>query len=271
MGSTGKKKTSTPTAPIPQAESSPQVETQGEQEQGTPNVGGFDLIKQQSEDENDLEGVTTFTDNSANTVKWFNNPKLSNHSEWKDNLLTYNEQEAIQYYTGSWYHSINPYLYNIPWDKLDDSDKKRASDLYHAINKFELNKAIKTVRQCGFQIFGSNTKMSAQEVINYLNNETVDGHIQINGFLSSTTRPSGTFAANKGVWIDLYTPPNKGGCAYVSSVGGNSSESEVLYNNNAILKFDASSVHYNPSDGYVHVSAQWVGQATDQHFKNKKK
>ena len=229
------------------------------------------LLKKPSEDENDLEGVTTFTDYPDKTVKWFNNPKLSNMADWEKGL-TDDEKGALSYYTGSGYMSLNPELYNTPWDEMTPSMKKKATNLFNALNKFELNKAIKTVRQCDFQIFGapSYKKMTAQQVKDYLNNEANGGYIQVNGFLSSTTKPNGTFSDSKGVWIDLTTPPNKGGGAYVSHIGNNSGEAEYLYNNNAVLKFDPNSVHEG-KDGYIHVSAEWVGQAKDQHFKNKNK
>ena len=161
---------------------------------GNKNTGGSvkpqdnKYIKTRSYDENDLEGVTTFTNNPNSTVKWFNNPKLSNMESWK-NGLTDGQDEAIDYYTGSGYHSINPSLYDIPWDSLSDGMKGWASNLYEAINKFELNKAINTVRRCDFQIFGANEgqSMSAEQVKNYLTNVAEDGLVQVNGFLSSTT------------------------------------------------------------------------------------
>ena len=234
-----------------------------------PMAGGTELSNQPSDDEKNLEGYTTFTGNTENTVKWFKNPKLSNMEAWEGGL-TQDQKNAISYYTGSGYDGLNKELYTKPWDDMTPYYKEKAANLYNAINNFELHKGIKTVRQCDFQIFGSKKAMTADQVKDYLTNQTIDGHIQINGFMSTTTKPNGTFADSHGVWIDLQTPPNKGGGAYVSHQGNNSGEGEYLYNSNAILRFDPNSVKMG-SDGYVHVSAQWVGQAQDQTFKTKSK
>ena len=243
---------------------------------GNKNTGGSvktggesEYLKTRTYDENDVEGVTTFTNNPSSTVKWFNNPKMSNMAEWEKGL-TPDQESAVDYYTGSGYQSLNPALYEKPWDEMGSGTKETASNLYEAINKFELNKTIKTVRRCDFQIFGKSygQSMTAEQVKDYLTNSTKDGLVQVNGFLSSTTNPSGTYAYTKGLHIDFEVPPNKGGGAYVSKVGGNGGESEYLFNSNAVLQFDPNSVE--SKGGVVHVKAKWVGQAKDQTFKNKK-
>ena len=261
MGSTGKTKSTSsfisaqPISAKPVTEEEPVSEYQ----------------KSPSEDENNLEGYTTFTNIPKNTEKWFENPKLSNAVSWKNNL-TPAQKSALDFYTGSGYTNLNNELYNKPWDEMTQKYKDKAAEMYNAINGFELHKGIKTVRQCDFQIFGApaHKKMSVDEVVNYLTNETDKGLIQVNGFLSSTTKPSGTFADSHGVWIDIETPPNKGGGCYVSYLHNNPGEAEYLYNSNSVFQFDPKSVHME-SDGYVHVAAKWVGQAQDQTFKKKKK
>ena len=241
------------------------------QTQGSENSeNNPDLVKGPSNDENDVKGVTVFGSGSHDAVKWFDNPKMSNHKDWSENLLTHDEKEAVTDYTGSWYMKVNPDLYNKKWDDMDNTTKEGAANLYSAINKFELNKTIKTVRRCDFKIFGQAFgKMTVEQVKDYIKNQTDGGLIQINGFLSSTTKPMGTFAYSTGVWLDIETPPNKGGCAYVSKVGYNMSESEVVHNSNSVFKFDADSVKMG-DDGKIHVSCKWVGQAKDQAFKKKK-
>lgn len=241
-----------------------------EEKQKKPESEEEEFAKTPSNDENDLEGFTTFTNNYASTEKWFNNPKLSNMKDWEDNLLTADEKDTVMYYTGSGYQYLNEEMYNEHWDDMSSYQKKKAINLYEAINKFELNKGINTVRQCDFKIFGSKKTMTVDQVIDFLKNKTIDGHVQVDGFLSSTTKPSGTYADSHGLWIDIKTPPNKGGGAYVSDVGYNAGESEYLFNSNAVFKFDVNSVHKD-SNGYVHVSAEWVGQAKDQAKKKKKK
>ena len=228
------------------------------------------LIKTRSYDENDVEGVTTFTNNPSSTVKWFNNPKMSNMAEWEGDL-TSEQKHAITYYTSSGYGSINPSLYDTPWSDMSDHMKGLASNIYEGLNKFELNKAINTVRNCDFQIFGANQgqEMSVEQVKDYLTNKTKDGLVQVNGFLSSTTKPGGTFHHNSGLHIDFEVPPNKGGGGYVSTAGVNSGEGEYLFNSNAVFQFDPNSVEQK--GGVIHVKAKWVGQAADQAFKNKKK
>ena len=225
-------------------------------------------LRTRTYDENDVGGITTFTNNPSSTVKWFNNPKMSNMAEWEKGL-TSDQESAVDYYTGSGYHSINPSLYDIPWDSLSDGMKEQASNLFEAINKFELNKSINTVRRCDFQIFGASEgqSMSVEQVKNYLTNVATDGLVQANGFLSSTTNPSGTYAYANGLRIDFEVPPNKGGGAYVSKVGGNGGESEYLFNSNAVFQFDPNSVEQK--GGIIHVKAKWVGQAKDQAFKKK--
>lgn len=228
-----------------------------------------EYIKAPDTGEQVVDGVTNFTSNVSSTVKWFNNPKMSNMAEWEKGL-TPAQESAIDYYTGSGYINMNNDLYKTPWDQMTASMKQKAANLYEALNKFELHKAIHTVRQCDFQIFGASEyqSMTPEQVVSYLKNETSDGLIQVNGFLSSTTIPIGTYANKHGVWIDITTPANKGGGGYVSHKGGNDGEGEYLHNSNSVFKFDPNSVHKG-KDGYVHVTATWVGQAKDQKFKKK--
>ena len=213
--------------------------------------------------------VTFNTDTKPQAAeKWFNNPEKSNHAEWEKNLSS-NESGAIDYYTGNGFVPINEGLYNTPVNQLPSGVKSEIQNLHDAISKFELKKGINTVRQCGFQIFGGKKgqKMTVQQVIDFVNAN--NGTLQINGFLSSTTKQNGTYAKEKGVWLDIKTPANKGGCAYVTSVGGNYGESEVLHNNNSVFKVDVNSIHID-SKGYVHATMEWIGQAAEQSFKNKK-
>ncbi|MBP5423808.1 MAG: hypothetical protein J6Y78_15335 [Paludibacteraceae bacterium] len=234
------------------------------QGQGSENP---DLIKGPSNDENDVKGVTTFNSPDG-ALKWFNNPKMSNHEEWKSDLLTDSEEHAIHYYVGSDYDDLNDALYLKKWDMIDGHNKKISTNLYNAINKFELNKAIHTVRRCDFKIFGSNTAMSVEQVVDFLTNHTDGGLIQTNGFLSTTTKPEGTYSHTKGLKINFTIPPNKGGGAYISGIAHNYGESEYLLNNNAVLRFNPKSVKIG-DHGYVEVDAEWVGQAKDQAFKKK--
>ena len=224
------------------------------------------LEKTPSDDENDLEGVATLT--LKGQQKWFSNPKLSNHDAWYSDL-TIDQQDAIDYYVSSNYQYLNDELYTIPWDEMSPAQKEKAADLYEAINGFELNKAVKLLRICNFQIFGlpKGTKLSEQGLKDLLSEQQ---DYQTNGFLSFTTKTEhGTYSHSKGIMIDLVMPPNKGGGAWLGT-HFNEGESEFLLNSNAVLRFDPDSV-YTDALGRLHVSATWLGQAKDQVFKSKKK
>lgn len=231
-------------------------------------MGDTGYIKKPTNDENDLEGIAELVNSNgvhtfSSADKWFKNPKISNYAEWKTDL-TDAEDSAISYYVSSAYKSLNKDLYNNPWEQMDSTHKKRASDLFEALNKFELNKSVRLLRLCDAQIFGlpQGQKITADDLRKLVSEN--DGTFQTNGFLSFTTNTThGTYSHNSGLAIDLVMPPNKGGGAWLG--GHNSSEQEFLLNSNAVLKFDPNSITKDQF-GRLRISATWVGQAADQAF-----
>ena len=214
-----------------------------------------------TKDKNDKTGVSEDMNNQP--WGWFNDPENSNYLDWNDNL-TPDDKKGITHYVGSGYEWTQNELYNKPWDKMSPSEKTNASRLYEAINKFELNQAIKLRRRADFQIFGAeqNSNMTVAQLKKLL---AMNDTFQSNGFLSFTTNlDHKIFSHNKGVVIDMIMPPNKGGGAWNGYY--NSSEYEFIVNSNAVLKFDPTSVR-REKDGLIHVDAEWLGQAKDQVFK----
>ena len=269
-GGTGKKKgsgvTFTPFSFNPQNEPENEQEEQEQQEQQEeqeqePNNG---LVNTPSDDENDLEGVALFEKSNVNpnshVDKWFANPKLSNYTDWQKGL-TAEERNAIAFYTGSGYDNLNDDLYNKPWAEMSNSYKEKASNLYNAINKFELNKAIQVSRATYLSYFGN--AHTTEQFLSVL--QQTGGIYQFNGFQSTSTGPKPAFGGD--LIIHYTIPPSKGAGAYTRPISEHPSEREFTINTNAVVQFDLSSVK---SDGYhTHVNAVWLGQAADQAFKKK--
>jgi len=220
----------------------------------------------------DIGKITHFTDNVNSTIKWFKNEKLSNFTEWADNL-TDDEKAALDHYTGSGYYSMNDALYGTDWDDMSASQKKELSDLYNGLSKFELKKAIEVVRKCDFKLLGKKSgSMTEQQLKDAIVKN--GGIIQNDGFLSAAASNSTTYGANSGLVIHITVPPSKGAGAFVAPISwAGTGEKEFLFNNNALLKFDPKSVK-SVSDGFgashLEVNAQWVGRATKQSFSKSK-
>ena len=227
----------------------------------------IEYVNQPTHDANDLEGVTVFPNNNSGPSKWFKNPKLSNYEEWESNL-TGDESTSLSHFLGSGSGFINSNLYDTPWSQLTDHEKEDAINIYNAMNKFELNKAIQTVRATNVsEVFGWNAASGdvAQNIKNILSN--TDNVWQFNGFQSTST---GTEPVFSGDFIIHYTiPPSKGAGAYTQPISTFHSEREFTLNNNAVVQFDPNSV-YKDDIGRIHINATWLGQAKNQAFKKKK-
>lgn len=197
---------------------------------------------------------------------WQKHDEFSNAEEWTRDLDS-EEVNAIEWWTSAGYEDASV-LYDTPWDDIPSYTKDALSDLYNAINKFELKKPAMFHRSTDFQIFGQprgiTGHMTVDQVKDYLKNRTDGGLIQVDGFMSFSTRKGGVSVAGSGLVIDLKVPKNKGMGAYVSGVGGNYGEREYLTNNNAILKFDEKSVKLDSKTGKIHVTARLMGRAQMQ-------
>ena len=215
--------------------------------------------------------LSTYTpgyENQKATDYWREHDELSNAGEWEHNLLTKAESDAIENWVGSGFYDMSD-LYHTQWDSMDDWQKEIAANMYNAISKFELKKGITVNRATDFKIFGGGA-MTADDVKNFLNNETSNGVLQSDGFMSFSTRTDGVSVASHGLVIHMNVPANKGWGAYVSGVGGNPSEREYLTNNNSVIQFDSKSVTTD-SKGNVHVNAKMLGTAKMQSFDPKNK
>lgn len=231
--------------------------------------------RQSTESYNDFSGIPVLSDNMTPGQKavawWREHTEMSNTADWMDNLLTEDEADAVKEWTGSGYWDLAD-LYTTEWDDMQTSTKEFATDLFNAVNKFELKQGITVNRSTDFQIFGrdKHQKMTEEQVRNFLKNETDNGLIQNDGFMSFSTRSAGVKVAGSGLVIHLNVPPNKGAGAYVSAVGGNKGEREYMTNNNSIMRFDANSVRTD-ENGYIHVNAKLVGQSKMQTIDSKNK
>ena len=225
-----------------------------------------------SNDENDISGVATFPDETdgwnvaRDTARdWFANSENSNYTEWVQGL-TDPERVAVAFYTDSGYDDLNRDLYETPWDEMSDNLKRQASNLYQAINKFELNQAIEVTRITRANFIFPNVSGRADESYFYV--DTVrkaledNPYKQFNGFQSASTGYKPVFGGN--LVIHYTIPAAKGVGAWVDPISENSGEREFVINTNAVVKFDPSSVRLE--DGIIHVNAQWLGQAQDQAF-----
>lgn len=196
---------------------------------------------------------------------WREHDEFSNAGDWEENELTTDESDAVDWWTNEGYHDAKA-LYETPITGMEPHLYDAISDLTNAINKFELKKGMTVHRATSFLIFGAESKgqkLSVDEVKNFIKTNTDKGLMQIDGFMSFTTRPNGVAVAARGAVIDLDVPPNKGMGAYVSGVGGNYTEREYLTNRNAILRFDANSVRQD-DHGLIHVKARLMGRAERQ-------
>lgn len=203
---------------------------------------------------------------------WREHDEYSNAKDWEDNLLDGDEVDAIKAWVGSGYYDMAE-LYTTEWDNMQDWEKEMATNIYNALNKFELKKGITVNRATDFKIFGANGGMTVEQIKDYLTNQTDNGLIQSDGFMAFSTRATGVPVASSGLIIHLNVPPNKGGGAYISNtIGENLSEREYLVNNNSIMRFDPKSV-YKDDKGKIHVNAKLVGRAEMQTIdpKNKSK
>ena len=220
-----------------------------------------------TKDKNDKTGVADLTNMYGHYTwdasdDWFKLPSNSNFDGW-DKSLDKQDKDGLLHYILD-YEDMQKELYTKPWSEMSTYEKAHASNLYNAINKFELNQAIKLRRRGDFQIFGAEQgkKMNVNQLKKLL---SMNDTFQSNGFLSFTTNlDSKVYSHNKGIVIDLIMPPNKGGGAWTGH--HNVGEQEFIINSNSVLKFDPESVH-KASDGFIHVNAEWIGQAKDQAFK----
>lgn len=224
--------------------------------------GGSGLV---NEPTGEAEKYTDFK-NGSGADKWFNNEKLSNFKEWYAGL-TSDERQAIDSYTGSGY-GVNKDLYSTPWDDMDQYDKQFVSDLYGALNKFELKHGIGITRQSDFQIFGASKgqQMSVEQVKDFLGQS--GGIVQSDGFLSAGADDHGAAIAGSGVVLHFKIPPSKGAVGYIAPMGV-PGENEVLINNNGVFKADMNSIKQKGSK--VHVDMYWLGQAQMQTIDPKNK
>ena len=219
----------------------------------------------------------TVFDSYEGSMKWMANTKLSNSEEWHKELITPQEKDSVYHYTGNSFNGINDDLYNKPWDEMSNDTKQMASDIYNAINKFELHHGVTLTRQCDSKIFG-HAGMSAEQIRNAIISK--GGVIQNDGFLSFGTNNTGVPIDSSGVIIRLRVPPSKGAMAYVNPISMHHGEieNESIVNSNSLLKFDPNSVKVVGNK--VYVEADWIGQAKMQttdpknksvYSKNKKK
>ena len=205
-------------------------------------------------------GKYTEFNSYVGSQKWMANPDLTNSVEWQKGL-TPEQYSAVQHYTGSGYVGINNAMYGKPWDQMTASEKQKASNLYEAINKFELKKGITITRQCNTQIFGQ-PGMTMEQIKSTLDKN--GGYVQNDGFLSFSTNNTGVAINSSGVIIRLRVPPSKGAVAYVNpiSLHKGSTENETIVNSNSVLKFDTGSM--KQVGNKIYIEADWVGQAKNQ-------
>ena len=213
---------------------------------GLKNLFGFD----------DLYGKSVMEN-----VEWFN--QNSNLSDWNNNLSR-EQYDAIRDYVGQGYREINGRQYKVPWEDMSGEWKTKISNLYNAINTFDLDEGITVDRACNFQVFGAKEgeTLSVKQIKDFLKQS--DGFMQNDGFMSFSTREDGVIVKkNYGVVIKLRVPPSVGAGAYIAPVSPMPSESEFLLNNNSVLKYDIGSVRKR-KDGIIEVTADWVGRSSAQ-------
>lgn len=210
--------------------------------------------------------ITTNTDyadvgnlNTKESLQWFQDN--SNIVDWSGNLLG-KEVVAIDKYTGSYYTGMNNEQYTIPWESGDGNYRNEIVDLHNAISKYELNTGVVVTRGCDFQIFGADKHdgMSLQEIRDYLS--PTGGVVQNDGFMSFTTYRGGHSIAGHGLIIRLRVPPSVGAGAYVDHISSHQGEQEFILNNNAVLKFDLSSLRRE--GGTTYIDADWIGNTSAQ-------
>lgn len=202
--------------------------------------------------------------------------KESNSDTWHTNELSGAEYDAVRYYTGNGYISMNGAMYTTPYEEMEPNMRSKVKALEQGLNKFVLTKGIQVTRQADFKIFGaqSGDKMTVQQIKDYIkaNADPKDGTLQNNGFLSAGANNHGVDIDGSGLVIHFRVPPSKGAGAYVNPISSHSgsSENEFLFNSNARFKFDTGSIHVS-SDGNIHINAVWKGRSKKQAFKKKKK
>ena len=218
-------------------------------------------------------GQTKFTDFGAydealkKSSKFFS--ENSNSDTWSKGELTGNEHDAIEWYTGNGFTSINKAMYTTKYEDMSPSMKNTVDNIESGMNKFVLTKGIQVTRACDFKIFGakSGERMSIQQIKDYIKANSTKGVLQNDGFLSSGANNHGAAIDGDGLVIHFKVPPSKGAGAYVNpiSLHAGSGENEFLFNSKSQFKFDISSLRVD-SMGKIHINATWVGRGRKQSF-----
>lgn len=193
--------------------------------------------------------------------------EVSNSKTW-DTSLSDSEYNAVKYYTGSGYNSINGALYSTPFNQMSESKQETVQNLEAAINKFELYEGITVTRASDFKLFGAGngetmTMAQIKDVLAQNNNKLV-----LNGFLSTGANMNGAEIDGSGLVVHYKVPPSIGAGAYVNPISSHkgSWENEFLFNWKSVMKYDPNSM-YEDKHGNIHITAVWMGQAKKQSFK----
>ena len=201
--------------------------------------------------------------NNDDSIAWFD----ANGGLFDPDSVSDDEKHDVISYTGSSYGSINHTQYTKPWEDIKDSsdsnDKYYADkivNIHNALSNVTLNHGIEVNRAANFKIFGKKT-MTMAEISKVLDKS--NGVVQVDGFMSASTKPNGVAISGSGLVLHFRIPPSTGAGAYVGNVSLHESEQEYVVNNNSVWQFDKSSMHKD-SQGRIHITGYWLGQNAAQ-------
>ena len=193
----------------------------------------------------------------------------SNSLTWSHGEINGEEYDALKWYTGMGYLSINKNMYTVPYNDMPASMQQTVDNMEKGLNKFVLTKGIQVTRQCDFKVFGakSGEKMTMQQIRDYINKNGINGVLQTDGFLSAGANNHGAAIEGSGLVIHYKVPPSIGAGAYVNPISAHSgaNENEFLFNNKALFKYDTNSMYVDGS-GKNHINAMWKGRKRKQSF-----
>ena len=146
--------------------------------------------------------------------------------EW-EKAMTGQESDAVTWYTGSAYYSLNKKLREVSKEPLDPMQKKNTALLDAAIAKTELTEPLTVYRGSGPELLeGASTVGEIKKLIG--------ATVTDKGFCSTSVSKSGTFEDD--IAYKIIVPAGKGHGGYVNNISKHPNELEFLLPRNSSFR-----------------------------------
>lgn len=201
--------------------------------------------------------------------KWFDSAKIAEKALSKNLLtpnLTIDEKEAIRYYTGGGFHSINKHLRGHKgFETIEPHANTAIKRLTEAIDKTNLNEPMIVHR--GFDHQQSNKMLADKIGLKMedisdpikLRNVINSGHVFTDNGFGSTSIATQT--AWQGVQMHVYCPSGTKGL-YVDKLSTNPGEYEYLLQRNT--KYRLTGIAYDDKGNITDIMTEIVSQVIDK-------